>query len=149
MANRIHSIGPFRHDEAKAGEAGIYPGMQVKFNSDGDVIKHSTEGGEFGDEMIFADEDALQGKTVSQVYTSGDIVSLIIPAKGTVLNLLIIDEEDIAIGDKIISDGTGKFKEVMSLPSDKVLGCVVGVAAEANDLTGSNTSDTLSAVRII
>ena len=148
MANRIHSKGPVRHEEAAAGEAGIYPGMLLKLNSSGQVILHTTEGGALGDETLIAEEDALQGRTVSQVYTAGDTVSYLVPGIGAEINMLIEDAQDIAIADKIMSAGNGKLKETTDLESGETLAKVIGIAIEANDLTGSNTSDTLSAIRI-
>ncbi len=148
MANRIHSKGPFRHEEAVAGIAGIYPGMLLKLNSSGEVILHTTEGGELGDEVLIAEEDALQGNTIATVYTLAEVVSYIVAPKGSVLNMLIEDGQDIAIGDKIMSAGNGKLKITTDLESGETLAHVVGVAEEANDLTGSNTSDTISAVRL-
>ena len=149
MANRIHSKGPYRHEEAIAGEAGIYPGMLLKLNSSGQVVKHSTEGGVLGDEVLIAEEDALQVNTVDTVYAVSEIVSYLIPNVGSVINMLIEDESDIAIGDKIMSAGNGLLKETTALESGETLAVVVGVAEEANDLTGSNTSNKLSAVRVV
>ncbi len=140
---RIHSKGDFRQEEAVAGEAGIYPGMLLKLNSSGQVVKHSTAGGVLGDEVLVAIEDVLQGKTVATVYASGSIVSYIIPQKGSVVNMLIADEQDIAIADKIISNGDGKLKETTGTPA-----ATIGVAEEACDLTGSASDDTLCSVRI-
>ncbi len=149
MANRVHSKGPFRQDEALAGVAGILPGMLLKLNSAGAVIRHTTEGGVLGDETLIAMEDALQGKNADTAYTNGTRVTYAIPGKGSVFNLLIEDEQDIAIGDKIMSAGNGKLKETTDLESGETLAHVVGVAEEANDLTGSDTADTRSAVRIV
>lgn len=149
MANRVHSKGPFVQEEAKAGESGIYPGMLIKLNSSGEVIKHTTEGGNLGDETLIAMEDALQGKNADQVYTDGEIVTYMIANVGSVVNMLIEDEQDIDIGDKIMSAGNGKLKETTDLESGETLAKVVGVATEANDLTGSNTDDTRSQVRIV
>lgn len=149
MANRIHNKGTFRHEEADAGEAGIYPGMLIKLNSSGDVVKHSTEGGELGDEVLIAAEDALQGETIDTVYTSGDVVSYVMPSKGSVINMLIEDGQDVSIGNKLMSAGNGKLKVSTDLESGETLAHVVGVAEEACDLTGSNSSDTISAVRVV
>ena len=149
MANRIHSKGPFRHEEAVAGEAGIYPGMLLKLNTSGQVVKHTTEGGRLGDEVLIAEEDALQGNTVDTVYTSGAIVSYLIAPKGSVINMLIEDGQDLSIGERVMSAGNGKLKSVDDIESGDTLAHVVGVAEEARDLTGSNSSDTISAVRIV
>lgn len=149
MANRVHSKGTFRQEEAVAGEAGIYPGMLLKLNSSGQVVKHTTEGGVLGDEVLIAMEDALQGNTIATVYTSGAIVTYIIPNKGSVVNMLIEDGQNIAIANKIISAGNGKLKASGDLESGETLAHVVGQAEEVRDLTGSNSSDTISAVRVV
>ena len=147
MANRIHSKGPFRQEEAIAHAAGVYPGMLVMLNSDGEVAVHATEGGRA--EAAFAMEDALQGKTVDDVYTVGTIVTYILPGKGSVVNAMIEDGQDVAIGDHLISAGNGKLKVSTDIESGETLSQVIAVAEEACDLTGSDTSDTLSAVRIL
>jgi hypothetical protein len=149
MANRIHSKGTYRQVELIAAEAGIYPGMLLKVNTSGQVIKHDVEGGELGDEALFAMEDALQGNTVDTVYENGARVTCILPNKGSVINGLIEDGQNVAIGNKIISAGNGKLKVSSDLESGETLAHVQGVAEEARDLTVSNSSDTISAIRIV
>lgn len=141
---RIHSKGKYRALEAIAGGAGIYPGMQVKYNSSGEVVVHASAGGAFGDLVLIALEDALQGsKNVTTVYASGDRVFLALPAKGSEFNLRIADGVDLDVGDIVIPNGDGNFKEDTGTPE-----AAIGIAIEANDLTGSNTDATLSAVII-
>lgn len=140
---RIESKGSFEHIEAIAVEANIKPGMQVLLDSAGKFAIHGTAGGNYGDEIIIVIEDALQGKTVDDAYAINTRCFAVIPHDGAEVNLLIADEQDIAIGDKIIANGSGKFKETTGVPKG-----MIGVATAANDLTGSNSSDTLSPVRI-
>jgi len=146
MANRIHSKGAFRYEEFDAGEAGIYPGMLLEVNSSGDVIKHNTEGARA--EKMFAQEDALQGKTVDDVYTANNPVGCILPVSGSEVNALIEDGQDISIGEELISAGNGCLKSASDLESGETLSEVIAIAAEACDLTGSGTSNTLAAVRV-
>ncbi len=142
---RIEAKGDYsRKLEAKAGEAGIKPGMLCKINSAGAVVKHSTSGGALGDENLIALEDALQGSTnVGTAYTNGQIVFLAIALPGDEFNVLIADEQDVNVGDKIMAGGSGLFKKNSGGTK------VVAIAVEDNDLTGSNTSDTLSQVRFV
>lgn len=147
MATTIHSKGDYRLEEFDAGEAGIYPGMLIELNSDGDVIKHDEEGGR--GIAMFAAEDALQGNTVSTVYTNGARVTCCLPAKGSEVNALIEDGQDISIGEHLISAGNGKLKAIDDLESGETASQVIAVAAEACDLTGSNSSDTLARVIIL
>lgn len=142
---RIEAKGLYsRKLEFIIGEAGVKPGMLCKMNSSGQAIKHSTSGGALGDENLVALEDALQGsKNVDTVYTSGQRGFFIIALPGDELNVLIADEEDVNVGDKIMAGGSGTFK--VNSGGTKV----VAVAVEANDLTGSNTSNKLSQVRFV
>jgi len=146
MANRIHSKGTFRAEEIVAGAAGIYPGMLLTRGASG-VVVHATEGGRH--EKMFALEDALQGQTVDDVYTSGEIVFLILPNLGSEVYALLEDGQNVVVGTELISAGNGKLKAVADLESGETLSQVVGVAAEAKDLTGSNTEDTLIRVCIV
>jgi len=146
MANRVHNKGHYRQVEHNAGGT-VTPGMLLTLGSADTVIAHATEGGRH--EALFAQEDSLQGKTIAQNYSSGNPVNCILPAKGSVINGLIEDGQDVSIGDELISAGNGKLKVATDLESGETLSQVVGIATEANDLTGSNTSDTVSAVRIV
>lgn len=133
-----------RKIELIAGEAGIYPGMLCSINSSNQVIKNASSGGALGDENLIALEDALQGsKSVDTVYPSGDRVFLAIPKAGSEYNVLVADEQNIAVADKLMSAGNGLFTENSGGTK------VIAIAVEANDLTGSNTSNTLSQVRFV
>lgn len=147
-AYRIHSKGPYTHEEYVAGEAGIYPGMLLKLMSDNTVDIHDDENGR--GEAFFAEEDALQGRTVSQVYTVDNVVSCILPGLGCEIRALIQDEQDIAIGDRLVSAGDGRLKALGTLDSGAIDVFVIGVAMETCDLTVSDTpaAGTLCRVRI-
>jgi len=146
MANvikRIHSKGPFTQEEYKAAEAGIYPGMQVQLNSDGEVELHDNSGGAVGDEKMFAIEDQLQGKTVDDVYADNSIVTVILPYKGCEINMLLADGESVVPGDKIMAGGDGTVKKNSS--GTDILGTSTGTL----DLSASsNTANGLTPVRI-
>lgn len=141
---RIHSKGEYRHEEYYAAEAGIYPGMLLEINSAGKVIKDATSGGAVGDEVLIAGEDALQGKTVNDVYVINTIVTVIVPQKGTELNMLLLDGEDVSVGEKIMSGGNGTLK------ANSGGTAIVGVATEALDLSATaNTINSLVPVRVV
>jgi len=144
---RIHGKGLFLQEEYVAAAAGIYPGMLVKMDSSGNVAVHADEGGRA--ELMLAIEDVLQGKTVSTVYTISTIVTCILPCKGGEVNALIEDGQNVAIGDHLISAGNGKFKVASDLESGETYDETLLVAVEACDLTGSATSDTLCACRVV
>jgi len=149
MSNRIHCKGTFRHEEAYANEADIYPGMLLQLDSNGEVGMHDTEGGTIGDEVLIAEEDALQGNAVDTVYADGAIVSYLIPNKGSVVNMLLEDGQDVDIGEKIISAGNGLVKSYDDIGSGRTVSHVLGIAEEARDLTGSTATNTLIPVRVV
>jgi len=143
---RISAKGDYRQEEGR-GDATISPGMLIELMSTGYVSPHATEGG-FA-EAAFATEDALQGRTVSNNYSSADLVTYILPVKGAVVNALIEAGQSIAIGDKLISAGNGKLIENGQEASATTVKQIIAIAEAANDLSASGAVDTLSAVRIL
>lgn len=94
--------------EAPAGEAGIYPGMGLSFQTDGDVVKQAAAVGEaIKSAEIIAVEDMIQGATVTTVYTAAMPVFYYVPQPGDIINILVKDGETIAIGDKLVPEGGG------------------------------------------
>ena len=140
-SNTIVLAGEYRKLQSKKIATGqtIYPGMLLKLTSAGELTAHATQGGYA--ERIIAKEDSLQGKTVDDVYTAGQIADCAIPLPGSETQVLVVAGANIAIGDQLTSAGTGKFEEVGG--GDVPL-CV---ATEACDLTDSDAVDTLCAVR--
>jgi len=148
MANVIRIRGTYgRPDEAVAGAAGIYPGMLLKKNSSGEAVIHDDEGG-FSERMV-AVENALLGGTTTTVYTSGEALQYVMALPGEELMMLLEDEQNAIIGSQLISAGNGKLKLVGDLESGEVTDQIIAEAMEAQDLTGSNTSDTLTKVRML
>jgi len=147
MANRIHSKGPYTHDEKLAGEAGIYPGMLVALQTDDTVDMHDAQGGRA--EAMFAEEDALQGNTVNTVYAVDEMVMLILPGLGGEVRARFQDGVDLDIGDRVVSAGDGTLIGLGTLDSEAIDIHVIGVMMEALDLTGSEAStERLARIRI-
>ena len=151
MANttrRIHSKGPFTYEEYKAQAADVYPGHLIQVNSSGKVIPHDIIGGK--GEAIFAQEDALQGKNVAQVYSADSIVGCILPGKSCEVYARIQDAQDISEGDSLMSGGDGTLI-IVADESGANADEVIAYAAEDIDATASNTPaiGTLGRVRIV
>lgn len=146
MSNRIHSKGPYRHEEYKANSALIYPGFLLKVDSNNEVIPHDTEGGVA--EALFAMEDALQGNTVSTIYADDAIVTCILPGKGSEVVAVIEAGQSIGVGDKLMSRGNGKLVEYRDLDSGSPANdeYIIAIAMEAVPV---NVADVLAAVRIL
>lgn len=135
--NRIHSKGPYTHEEYVGGEAGIYPGMLLELQSDDTVDIHSDENGRA--EAIFAEEDALQGKAIGDVYTVANIVSCILPMVGCEIRALIQDGQDISIGERLVSAGDGTLKSLGTLDSEAIDVFVIAIAMETCDASDSRS----------
>lgn len=92
------------YEEGRAGGA-ITPGDQIMLNSAGALVVHGTAGGV--GELLFAMEDALQGKTIDNAYASGDLVRYWKPKRGNEIYARLKAGEVVVIGDKLISGGDG------------------------------------------
>jgi hypothetical protein len=132
--------------EEYEANAGITPGMLIELMSTGKVRKHATAGGNVL--PMFAMEDSLQGKTIEEAYIAADKVQCWVPTRGDMVNALLRDEQTIAIGDFLESDGEGRLQKhaadkesfqsgdnaadwtISVLPLQ-----IVGVAVEAKDLS--------------
>ena len=144
-ANRIHAKHSFVQEEYKAAEADIQPGMLIKLNSSGNVIKHDEENGRA--EAMFAQEDVLQGRNVDQLYANDSIVTCILPNLGSQVYGRLENDQVVAIGDWLVSRGNGLLKNIGALDSGDVDVFTVAVAMEAKDLTDSSTENELIRIR--
>ncbi len=146
MSNRIHSKGPYIHEEYKANSALIYPGFLLLLDSNGEVIPHNVEGGVA--EALFAAEDALQGITVTTIYADDSAVTCILPGKGSEVNAVIEAGQSIGVGDKLMSRGNGKLVEYRDLDSGSPSNdeYIIAIATEAVPV---NVADVRAAVRIL
>ena len=126
--------------EEFAAAAALYPGMLIELTSAGTVQKHSTDDGNVL--PMFALEDELQGKSLQDVFATGDRVQCWIPYRGDIVYALLEDGQNVAIGDELTSSGNGLLKKYV--PSDDSTFTqhplqIVGWAAEAKNLATSST----------
>jgi hypothetical protein len=99
--------------EYEAYEA-LSPGMLVEPRGGYSTLKkHATEGG--NTLPMFAIEDKLQGKGITDAYAAGDQVQVWIPQKGDEVYAQIEDEQEIAIGDFLESNGAGYLQKVTNV----------------------------------
>jgi hypothetical protein len=132
MANRIHAKGEAIHEEAKAGQAGLKPGMLAQMYSDTVIVANEFSQGFIGDEVLIITEDALQGQDVNGVYADGDVVSYMIPQKGTTFRGRIKDES-VWAGMTIASAGNG-YLTINNTPTIAVAKCLEAVDAIGDGL---------------
>ena len=144
--NQIHLIGELRREEEKA-VAALSPGHLVEQVSTGKFQKHSTEGGKAN--FLFAEIDALQGKTLTDAYAADDLVSVNVDVSGNELQWFLKAGENVAIGDKLISGGDGTAIADGSEASGVTVEQRIATAREALDLSGSGAVDTLMRVMLL
>ncbi len=146
MANRIMLKGRYEHEEAVAAGT-IKPGMLIE-QIDGDKVQaHSTEGGYA--ERLVAVEDALQGKSVADSYSAGDVVSFAAVLPGSECQMLLKAGESVSIGERLISGGNGTVICQHSEASTTTVRQIIAVSREVKDLTPSGSVDTLITVRML
>lgn len=148
VPTKIHLLGNGRHEEAVAAGA-ITPGMLLKASSTLDdanppkskVVAHDVAGGYA--EAMFAVEDALQGRTIADAYSSGELVQIVMAEKGDVVLAWLNSGENVAAGDFLVSNGDGMLQKLAGseLP--------VAVSLQTMNLSDSNDPDTRIRVRIL
>lgn len=123
----------------------LYPGHLVEQISTGKVQKHATAGGTAL--AAFALEDELQGKTIHEAYAAADQVQVWIPTRGDMVYARLANGETAVIGSKLESAGGGELRVHVPVAADSndaitvVPQCIVGIATEAVDMSGSSGAD--------
>lgn len=129
----------------KAGEA-IKPGMTLKWSTTvaGTVLKNTLVADTIPPLIMIAQEDVTVGEGVfadtttptANSYATGDEVPFIVPAPGTIVELLLGDSQSIALGDWIVLATGGLHAELATAASE----VRIGVAIEAAESSTSNVS---------
>lgn len=119
--------------EEYIAQATITPGELLTFHTDGRVKPHNVPGGPVL--KMFAVEDQLQGKGITDNYSAGDPVNVWLPGPGDEVYARLANGETAAIGSFLISDGNGELKvwEADSAGVVELSNSIVGQALEAKD----------------
>jgi hypothetical protein len=136
------------NEEYTATAVAIMPGTLLELTSSGTVQAHSTAGGNVL--PMFAFEDELQGKGIDDTYLASDKVQVWIPNRGDIVQAIVADNNDIAIGDFLESNGSGYLQEHTpdvwaSSAAPTVTNQIVGQAIEAVDTLESSSEAESSA----
>lgn len=99
---------------AASGSA-IKPGMLVRKTTATAGNVHATSGGEGA--MLIAHEDALQGLGIDDAYAVDAVVFCEYVLPGAKRNVLLKADENVAIGDFLISGGDGTFIKTTGTPT--------------------------------
>lgn len=108
IANRLAD----KHDEGRAGETTIVPGMLIETGTDGREVPHSTAGGHA--RKRFAKEDDFQGRTIADAYDEDGVVFIHDAQPGDWIWAFLANGEDVIKGALLESDGAGAFAAVTS-----------------------------------
>ena len=147
MATKTIKVKNFSdvNEEYTATAVAIMPGSLVELTSAGAVQAHSTAGGNVL--PMFAFEDELQGKGIDDTYLASDKIQVWIPGRGDIVYAIVADNNDIAIGDFLESNGSGYLQEHSADDSvaPNITNQIVGQAIEAVDTLQSSSEAESSA----
>lgn len=128
------------YEEAKAAEAGIYPGHLLQYVTDKNQVKrHAVYGGPANGRMV-AIEDVLQGNDQDTVYTNGQRVCFYHVAPGARFQGVVKDGESLSVFDTVQSDGAGRFVGA-PVYGDELLYSNVAASAEVENTTAETAFD--------
>jgi len=120
------------------GSGSITPGHLLYRTSADLVAVHAAASGRH--QSMFAIEDELQGKDISDVYATATKVQYVVCNRGDQIHALIANGANIVKGDYLTSAGDGTLKE-MKGDSTILEEFPVAVARETCDMTGSSAED--------
>jgi len=133
--------------------AAITPSMLLELTSAGKVQAHSSAGGNAL--PMFALENDLEGGGLGDNYATDDQVQVWIPGRGDIVDALLADGENAAIGSYLESNGDGYLKvhaaDVESFESNEAGSItvypnqIVGQAIEAVNLSDSSGAESSAA----
>jgi hypothetical protein len=135
----------------KQAVAELYPGHLLERTSADKVQKHSTSGGTCSLPM-FAIEDENQGNGIDDAYSADDRVVCWMPQRGDQVYAVLADDQTVAIGDYLESNGDGcltKFSADAADSDDAFTGYdrqVVAQADEALNLSDSSGGESSGAL---
>jgi hypothetical protein len=128
------------NEEIVATSVAITPGMLLERTSGNLVQAHSTAGGNAI--QMFACEDELQGKGISDQYGVDDPIQVWFPGRGNWVYGILANGQSVAVGDKLESAGNGYLQKHVADISDapNVTNQIVGIALDTLDTSGDSSA---------
>lgn len=121
-ANMIWLKGDFGQHEEGRLKAAAYPGMNVVMTNDfeeqgrftytpgsSSYVGTGTDVTAASAPLMVLKEDALQGKTVDDVYAADSGCFIYIPLPGDILQVLVLSGQTVRQGDGLSANSAGKF----------------------------------------
>ena len=131
--------------EELIANAAIIPGMLIERMSTDKVRAHSTADG--AAHPMFAVEDELRGREIDVAYASASPVHLKHCVSGEVVLAILANDESVAIGDKLTSNGAGFVKKRVGASDAEVPGSIVGTSLETLDLSDTSSAESSGPAR--
>jgi hypothetical protein len=140
VANTVVIKSYLKVFEEKTANAAVTPGMLVEPMASGNFRAHATAEGNAL--PMFAKEDELQGKEITDNYAANDKMQVWIPTRGDIVNAILADGETAVIGSELSSNGDGKLRVHVADDSGDIQPmAIVAIAIEAVDMSGSSAAD--------
>ena len=140
MANKSIIVKKYvnNSDELPA-ESAITPGMLIELTSSNTYQPHSTADGTAA--KRFAKEDSLQGGSIDDAYAADAPVQALACVQGEWILAILADGEDIAIGDKLVSNGDGALKERGGASDAEQPESIVAISRQTLDLSDTSGAE--------
>lgn len=128
--------------EEYVADAALLPGCLLELNTDNEVKKHATSGGNVGPKM-FALEDKFEGKGIDDSYAAGDRVRCWFPSPGDVVLAILADGQSVGEGDLLESNGAGYLQahaaDEASVTANVQTNVIVGISLEEMDASADSS----------
>lgn len=105
--NRIDLLVAGRREQFRANAA-IRPGVACKVDSAGEIGPWSTDGTLY--QLILALNKTKLGKTIDDAHADDDLVEVILPITGDIVNVILESANDITLDDFLTVTSTGTFR---------------------------------------
>lgn len=145
MANTILLKGDATRKERLAGGT-ISPGDLLTLNSSDQYVRHNTAAGVAA--PVFAFENDLVGKGISDDYASGDTVQAIYAKRGDEVLALLASGQNVSVGDFLESAGNGTLRAITSSGANVVARALESKNNTSGDTTGPHDGATRIKVEV-
>lgn len=92
----------------------ITPGMAVERVQNSEVVRAMASAAVAMYPFMIAEEDELQGKEITDAYTTGTKVYFMAPQRGDLVMALVADGQFITLNDLLESAGSGLFRKYVA-----------------------------------
>lgn len=131
--NTVWERGDYHEDERLAAGA-ITPGDAVEVDSNDEYARYGTDGEDNPRYAVAIEDESNPNQGIDDDYSADNPVRARYPYPGAHARVMFAANEDIAVGDEVVINASGKFRELNTAGGDTV-NAVVGRAVEANTAT--------------